>query len=150
MATTNSAGYASQVANRVQVDAQKSVQAALPIAGSTINTAAIDTEMGGTFPALELVDFVAIIPAANANTNNFTALTVQLQHSATNVSANFVNIPGTGSVSVNSANAATFPATTIILPQGDGTLQFVRLQVALGANGVNTANASNVTFQMQF
>lgn len=148
--TTNSNPYASQVANRVQVDAQKQTTIALPIAGATVNTNAIDTEMGSTFPALELVDLVAVIPAANANTNNFTNLTLQLQHSNVNISANFVNVPGTGPVYINSANAATFPATTVVFPQGDGLLQYVRVGATLGANGVNSANASNFTFGLQF
>ena len=148
--TTNSNPYASQVPNRIQVDAQKSTAIAMPIAGATVNTAAIDTEMGSTFPALELVDLVALVPAANANTNNFTNLTLQLQHSNVNTSANFVNVPGTGPVYINSANAATFPATTVVFPQGDGLLQFVRVQATMGANGVNSANASNLVFQLQF
>lgn len=146
--------FQSQVSARSQIDALKSTTIALPIISATVNTNAIDTEViasatSGGFPALEEVSFLASTQSANANSGNSATLTVQLQHSATNVSANFVNVPGTGAITINSVNAL-YPATNLNLATPDTLLQFVRLQVAQGAGGANSANAANITFSLAF
>ena len=146
--------FQSQVTARVQIDALKTTTIALPIIGATVNTNAIDTEVvastvSGGFPALEEVSFLASTTSANANSGNSAVLSVQLQHSATNVSANFVNVPGTGPININSVNAL-YPATNINLATPDTLLQFVRLQVQQTAGGANSANAANITFSLGF
>lgn len=145
----NSNSYASQYPVRSQLDGQKLTTIALPIISQTINTNAIDLEAANPYPALENVDFVGVFGAANANSGNAAQINVIMQHSATNVSANFVNVPGLGVQSINSVNAL-YPATTLTFPVGNGLLQFVRLQVAQAAGGANSANAANVTFQLGF
>ena len=142
--------FQSQESQRRQLDGQKQTTIALPIIGATVNTNAIDTEIiggttAGSFPALEEVSIVAFTQSANANNGNAAVLSVQLQHSATNVSANFVNVPGTGPVNINS-NGAVYPATNINLAYPDTMLQFVRLQIQQTAGGANSANAANITF----
>lgn len=148
MANTNP--YASQYPVRAQVDGQKSTTLALPIAGATANTNAIDLEAASPFPSMEQVSFLGTTTAANANAGNSTNINVMLQHSATNVSANFVNVPGIGVQSITSNSAATYPATTLKIPTPDNLLQFVRLQVVQEAAGANSANAANVTFALAF
>jgi len=147
MANTNP--YSSQYNPRKQLDATKQATIALPLPGATANTNAVDLEAATPFPSLDLVDFLAIIGTANANNGNATNINVQLQHSAVNISANFVNLPGTAAISLAS-NGASYPGTTIALPVGTGLLQFVRLQVTQEAAGANSANAANVTFALSF
>jgi len=144
--------FSSQVTARSQIDALKSTTIALPIISSTINTNAIDTEIvsstsSGGFPALEEVSFLATTTSANANSGNAAVISVQLQHSNVNTSANFVNVPGTGPININSVNAL-YPATTLNLATPDTLLQFVRLQVQQTAGGQNSANAANITFSL--
>lgn len=142
--------FQSQYSPRAILDGQKQTTTALPIVGATVNTNAIDLEMVNTFPALDQVNFLAITGAATANSGNSAVLSVQLQHSATNVSANFVNVPGTSAVNIASSGAL-YPATTVALPfPSNGVLEFVRLQVVQSAGGSNAANAANVTFALAF
>ena len=145
----NSSSYGSQYPTRSQVDASKATSIALPIISGTINTNAIDLEAAGPFPSTETISFIATIPAANANSGNAAVLSFQLQHSATNVSANFVNVPGTGPLNINSVNAF-YPTTNLNFGAPDNLLQFVRLQGQQTAGGANSANAVNVTFELAF
>lgn len=142
--------FQSQSPQRSQLDALKQTTIALPIISATANTNAIDLECVNTFPAIEQVSFLANMQTANANSGNAAVISLQIQHSATNVSANFANIPGTGPINIAS-NGAVYPANTAInFPTPDGCLQFVRLQIIQGAGGANSANAANITFQLGF
>lgn len=141
--------FQSQETQRRQLDAQKLTTIALPIISATVNTNAIDFECANVFPAQEEVSLLASTQSATANSGNAAVISVQLQHSATNVSANFVNVPGTGPVNIAS-NGAVYPATNINLAAPDSLLQFVRLQVIQGAGGANSANAANITFALAF
>lgn len=145
----NSNSYTSQYGTRAELDGQKLTVLALPIISATVNTNAIDLEAASPYPSYENVDFVGVFQAANANSGNNATLTVIMQHSATNVSANFVNVPGQAAQTINSVNAF-YPATTLTFGVANQLLQFVRLQVAQGAGGVNSANNANVTFQLGF
>ncbi len=141
--------FSSQESTRRQLDALKQSVSALPVGGATINTNAIDLE-SPSFPATEEVSFLASIQSANANSGNAATLSIQLQHSATNVSANFVNVPGTGPVTIAS-NGAVYPATNNIqLATPDTLLQFVRLQASQTAGGSASTNAANITFALAF
>ena len=144
--------FTSQLSQRSQLDGLKQTTIALPVGGATINTNAIDTEVIGTaasgsFPSLEEVSFLASTQSANANSGNAAVISVQLQHSATNVSANFVNVPGSGPQNIAS-NGALYPATNINVAIQDALLQFVRLQVSQTAGGSATTNAANITFSL--
>ena len=147
--------FSSQVTARVQLDGLKQTTIALPIISGTVNTNAIDTEVAnvsassGGFPSLEEVSFIATTQSATANSGNSAVLSFQLQHSAVNISANFVNVPGTGAININSVNAL-YPATALNLATPDTLLQFVRLQIQQTAGGSNSANAANVTFALGF
>ncbi len=146
--------FQSQESQRRQLDGLKQTTIALPIAGATVNTNAIDTEVignatAGSFPALEEVSFIATTQSANANSGNAAVISVQLQHSNVNISANFVNVPGTGVVNIAS-NGALYPATNINLAYPDTLFQFVRLQVVQSAGGANSANAANITLALGF
>jgi hypothetical protein len=133
--------FQSQESPRRQLDATKLVTMALPIISNTSNTNIIDLEMVNTFPALEQVNFVASTQTANANSGNAAAINLIMQHSADTNTANFVNVPGLALTSI---------ATNVTIPVGPGLLRYVRLQVAQGAGGSNSANAANVTFALQF
>ena len=146
--------FQSQSYPQSQLDGLKQTTIALPIIGATVNTNAIDTEViggttAGSFPSLEEVNLLAITQSANANNGNSAVISIQLQHSATNVSANFVNVPGTGPINIAS-NGALYPATTQDVPHAANLLQFVRLQVQQTAGGANSANAANITFALGF
>jgi len=149
MANISNVLYSSQYSSRVQLDGQKSTTMALPIISNTSNTNAIDLEAANPFPSSEQITLIAATGLANANSGNAAVLSFQLQHSNTNVSANFTNVSGTGPVNIAS-NGANYPATNTYLATPDVLYRYVRLQVTQSAGGANSANAANITFALGF
>jgi hypothetical protein len=138
-----------QYATRAIADGTLTVNVALPNAGTTVVTNAIDLGTdSGAWPSTEEVTVQIATTAGNANSNNAATVNVVLQHSAVNLNANFVNIPDFAVIVINGVNSI-YNATTVNRALPQNVLQFIRVQSDNGAAG-GSANNGTVTLKLLF
>lgn len=137
-----------QYATRAIGDGTLTVNIALPGAGATVQTNALDLEAQQAWPATEEVTVQIATTAGNANSNNAATVNLVLQHSNVNLAANFVNIPDFAVVVINGVNSI-YNATTVNRALPQNALRYIRVQADNGAAG-GAANNGTVTLKLLF
>jgi hypothetical protein len=126
-------------------DALKKVTVALPNAGNTANSNAIDLEQVAPY-AVTKQFYVALSSGLATGANNKN-ITVVLQHSD-EAAANFTNITELAT-KVITANTANYPAMTHDVALPPSTKRYIRASATGEANGGNAADAS-LTVELVF
>lgn len=147
--------------DRLVLDANYIVSVALPNAGNTVNTNALDLfNAGGAvlpntlpFSTTETINVIILTGlATGANSKNINVVlqhTGQLNTGAVDTS-NWTNIPTLGApIKVVAGNATNYPASTTKTKLPPGTLQFIRAQATGEANG-GDASGANLTLELGF
>lgn len=119
----------------------------LPVNNSTVNTNALDLGQISAFPVSEIIQ-ATIVTTVAGNAANNRNVTFMLQHSDTNVSANFTNVAGAGPFYIPEV-AAGYAATTLDIAIQPGTKRFIRAQIKTENLGGNP-NSGTATFRLQF
>jgi hypothetical protein len=128
-------------------DAALTVTSNFPNAAGTVNTNAIDLGATAPFPVTERIT-VAIRTTAGTNAANNKNITVQLQDSDVNTSANFTNIAGVAPLIIPEV-AAGYAASALNVALPPGTRQFLRAQIKCESGGGN-ANDGTATVKLLF
>ena len=127
-------------------DADLSVNVALPNAGNTVTTNAIDLGSNTPFPVGDrLTVKLSTSAATGANNKNITA---RLQHS-NEANANFTNISELGSLTVTDNNGAGYPAGSLQVALPPATKRYVRGIATGEAAGGNAADGA-LTVELLF
>lgn len=127
-------------------DAELIITTALPAAGATANSVAIDLGQARVHPLNEAFDVTVSVPAT-PNLANTIAATFVLQESA-EASANFTNIAELAVLTVTgTASGGAAASRTFKLP-GD-TLRYIRLSQSVGGSGGNNVAVSS-TLKLEF
>ena len=147
--------------DRTVLDANYIVSIALPNAGNTVNTNALDLfNAGGAalpnslpFSTTETINFkVLTTQSTGANSKNINVVLQhcgQLSNGAADTS-NWANIPTLGApIEVIAGNATNFPASSITGKLPPGTKQFIRAQATGEANGGDSSNGT-LTLELAF
>lgn len=126
-------------------DALKKVTVALPNAGNTVNSNAIDLEQAAPYTVSKQFYVALSSPVAvGANNKN---ITVVLQHSD-EAAANFTNISELATKLIT-ANTQNYPAMTHNVALPPATKRYVRASATGEANG-GDASASSLTVELVF
>lgn len=127
-------------------DAKLRVNVALPNAGNTVNTNAIDLGSNTPFPVTDQIQVKLSTTAGNgANNKN---INCRLQHSNES-NANFVNIAELGVLTVVDNNGAGYSASSLAFSLPATTRRYIRGQGIGEANGGNAANGT-LTVELLF
>jgi hypothetical protein len=134
---------------RLVNDGYLMVNTALPVAANTVNTNALDLVQATPYPVTEKV-YVNVATSAATSTANSKNINVVLQHSATNVSANFVNIPELNTVllRVTDNGSTVTPAGSSNVQLPPSVKRYIRAQATGEVNG--GAATGSVYLQLNF
>lgn len=133
------------------LDAQYLVTAAGPNNSNVVNSNALDLVQAAPYPVTEKIE-AQLVMGGSLNAVNANAINVVIQHSNTNVSANFTNIAELANPimsAVQNTGTNTFSNSTVNVTLPRSTRRFVRAQMT-GVSTLGNASDATLTFQIAF